>query len=206
MVYSPRFEEYQVSAKILRRYPFSSELQRMSVVVELPDEEKNVFCKGSPEMIQGLCKSETIPKNFEKMLRYYTSQGCYVLAIAYSDDLQYGMKKKKQTNINYKHQTNNNGLDMAQLDTTHRKTLEANLNFGGFLVFRNELKPESYGVISELRDAKITPVMATGDHLQNAVFIAYQVGLVDKLFVNAKHYNSSAKAAGKWVEVNKGKH
>jgi len=94
---------------------------------------------------------------------------------------------------------------LAELDTVHRKTLESNLNFAGFLVFRNELKPESAGVISELRNAMITPIMATGDHLQNAVFIAYQVGLVDRLFVSASHYSTLSKLSSKWVEVQRGK-
>lgn len=42
---------------IVREFSFTSSLQRMSVVTrKLMDKNFNVYCKGSPEMIQTLCK------------------------------------------------------------------------------------------------------------------------------------------------------
>jgi magnesium-transporting ATPase (P-type) len=45
---------------ILRQFPFSSSLQRMSVVVQLAGEGHfHVYMKGAPEMVVRFCKSET---------------------------------------------------------------------------------------------------------------------------------------------------
>lgn len=45
---------------ILRRFPFSSSLQRMSVLVKLPGEASaHAYVKGAPEMVASLCRKET---------------------------------------------------------------------------------------------------------------------------------------------------
>lgn len=44
-----------------------------------------------------------------------------------------------------------------------RDSVESGLNFLGFLVMKNILKPESAPVIQLLRSANIRPVMVTGD-------------------------------------------
>lgn len=45
---------------ILRRFPFSSSFQRMSVLVKLPGEAAaHAYVKGAPEMVASLCRKET---------------------------------------------------------------------------------------------------------------------------------------------------
>lgn len=45
---------------ILRQFPFSSSLQRMSVVAQVAgDDHFHVYMKGAPEMLARFCKSET---------------------------------------------------------------------------------------------------------------------------------------------------
>lgn len=45
---------------ILRQFPFSSSLQRMSVVAKLAgDDHFHVYMKGAPEMLVKFCRSET---------------------------------------------------------------------------------------------------------------------------------------------------
>ena len=62
---------YQLA--LMRRFDFSSKLQRMSVLVKsFLDKSFKAFVKGSPERIIELCKKETIPKNFEEILEIYT--------------------------------------------------------------------------------------------------------------------------------------
>lgn len=57
---------------IIRRFEFSSKLQRMSVVVRNINENKfRLHVKGSPEVIRELCKAETIPDNFHLVLNNY---------------------------------------------------------------------------------------------------------------------------------------
>lgn len=45
---------------IVRQFPFSSTLQRMSVVTRLLGERRmDAYMKGAPEVVAGLCKKET---------------------------------------------------------------------------------------------------------------------------------------------------
>lgn len=53
-------QKHQLPVGILRRFPFSSSLQRMSVLAKLPDEASaHAFIKGAPEMVASLCRKET---------------------------------------------------------------------------------------------------------------------------------------------------
>jgi magnesium-transporting ATPase (P-type) len=54
------------SSAIIRRFEFSSALQRMSVVCKNEIDGKfRAFVKGSPEMIETLCLSGTMPPDFK---------------------------------------------------------------------------------------------------------------------------------------------
>lgn len=65
-----------------------------------------------------------------------------------------------------------------------RVDVEADLQFLGLLVMKNQVKPESAGVISILRQALIRPVMVTG-----IIFTAYQFCRVQKLaYLKKLHY------------------
>jgi len=58
---------------IIRRFEFSSKLQRMSVIVKnLTDSNFRMYIKGSPEKIQELCDPASIPHNFHSTLQKYT--------------------------------------------------------------------------------------------------------------------------------------
>lgn len=67
---------------IIQPYQFSSSLQRMSVIVRaLGSDDYKSYTKGSPEMIIGLSKPETVPKDIALALEQYTTQGYRVIAI-----------------------------------------------------------------------------------------------------------------------------
>uniref|UniRef100_A0A8C2KSI2 ATPase cation transporting 13A2 n=1 Tax=Cyprinus carpio TaxID=7962 RepID=A0A8C2KSI2_CYPCA len=69
---------------IIRRFPFSSSLQRMSVVTVGPGGASPVaFLKGAPEMVASFCRRENLPSHFSPILREYASQGFRVLGFAY---------------------------------------------------------------------------------------------------------------------------
>ena len=58
---------------IIRRFDFSSKLQRMSVIVRNLNEDKfRVYVKGSPEKMREICRPETIPIEFHKILDFYS--------------------------------------------------------------------------------------------------------------------------------------
>lgn len=50
---------------IVRQFPFSSLLQRMSVVVRrLGEKHMHAYLKGAPEIVASLCKQQTGPPSF----------------------------------------------------------------------------------------------------------------------------------------------
>ncbi|XP_039706576.1 putative cation-transporting ATPase 13A5 [Pteropus medius] len=137
---------------ILRQFPFSSSLQRMSVVAQLAGEDHfHVYMKGAPEMLAKFCRSETVPKNFPQELRNYTMQGFRVIALAHKT-----LKIKK----------------LSEVESLSRETVESELTFLGLLIMENRLKKETKPVLKELSEARIRTVMITGDNLQTAVTVA----------------------------------
>uniref|UniRef100_A0A1I8F483 Cation_ATPase_N domain-containing protein n=1 Tax=Macrostomum lignano TaxID=282301 RepID=A0A1I8F483_9PLAT len=69
---------------IIRQFPFSSSLQRMSVVARrLGADHFTAYVKGSPEMVQALSRPDSLPDRFSEQLLHYTRQGYRVLALAY---------------------------------------------------------------------------------------------------------------------------
>ena len=49
------------------------------------DGKFKAFVKGSPEMISTLCKSQTLPIDFEEVLSKYTKEGFRVIALSYKE-------------------------------------------------------------------------------------------------------------------------
>ncbi|XP_032614961.1 polyamine-transporting ATPase 13A2 isoform X4 [Hylobates moloch] len=152
-------EEPPVPVSVLHRFPFSSALQRMSVVVAWPGAtQPEAYVKGSPELVAGLCNPETVPTDFAQMLQSYTAAGYRVVALA----------SKPLPTVP--------SLEAAQQLT--RDTVERELSLLGLLVMRNLLKPQTTPVIQALRRTRIRAVMVTGDNLQTAVTVARGCGMV----------------------------
>jgi cation-transporting ATPase 13A3/4/5 len=53
-----------------------------------------------------------------------------------------------------------------------RETVESDLEFIGFLIMENKLKPETAAVIKTLQEAEVRTVMATGDNILTAMSVA----------------------------------
>ncbi|XP_054995393.1 polyamine-transporting ATPase 13A2 isoform X2 [Sorex araneus] len=152
-------EEPVVPISILGRFPFSSVLQRMNVVVAWPGAtHPEAYVKGSPELVAGLCHPETVPTHFAQTLQNYTAAGYRVVALA-GKPLPIAPT-----------------LEAAQPLT--RDSVEQDLSLLGLLVMRNLLKPQTTPVIRALRSTRIRTIMATGDNLQTAVTVARSCGMV----------------------------
>ncbi|XP_049844952.1 polyamine-transporting ATPase 13A3 isoform X1 [Schistocerca gregaria] len=148
-----------ITLGIVRQFPFSSNLQRMSVIMrKLGDAHYTAYCKGSPEMIASLCHNNTVPADFDTVLQGYAQEGYRVLALAYK-----GLPK-----INY-----------VKTQRIQREEIESNLIFLGLIVMENRLKPETTGIIKQLKSANIRTVMITGDNLLTAVSVARECGIVN---------------------------
>lgn len=127
---------------IVHQYQFASALQRMSVVTKtLTSQDFRLFCKGSPEMIVRLCKSETVPGDVMKALRVYTEKGYRVIAM--------GTRVLE-------------GFNFGKIKRIPREDVEKELTFIGLIVLENRLKPQTSSIIKELRDANLKVVMITG--------------------------------------------
>ncbi|XP_041419199.1 probable cation-transporting ATPase 13A4 [Xenopus laevis] len=167
---------------ILHQFPFSSALQRMSVITQVTGESNlMVFMKGAPEMVIRFCKPETVPLNVSKKLEFYTGQGFRVIGLGY----RLLEKEKLQT-----------------IQHVEREEVETDLIFLGLLILENSLKPETTGVLQELTNAKIRSVMSTGDNLQTAVNIGVNCGMIPKsskiIIIEAKEPQKDSPAEITW--------
>lgn len=61
-----------------------------------------------------------------------------------------------------------------------RVEVESELDFVGFIIFENKLKPTTTAVIKELLASDIGAVMVTGDNILTAISVARQCELMDK--------------------------
>ncbi|KAB8232178.1 putative P-type ATPase [Aspergillus alliaceus] len=145
---------------ILRSFEFVSQLRRASVVVrQFGDSGASIFVKGAPESVKTICLQESLPHDFEDLLNQYTHKGYRVIACAakYEQKLSW-MKVQKMT----------------------RADAESNLEFIGFIIFENKLKPKTTETIAELNQAGIRNVMCTGDNILTAISVARECGLVSE--------------------------
>ena len=102
-----------------------------------------------------IMKPDTIPAGYDDTLKKYTSCGFRVLAVA-----------SKQ-------------ISLSEIESISRESAENGLEFNGFEVFENKLKPETIPAIKELRQAGISIVIITGDHPLTGANIGFKAGVID---------------------------
>ncbi|XP_037837958.1 probable cation-transporting ATPase 13A3 isoform X2 [Kryptolebias marmoratus] len=144
---------------IVRQFPFSSALQRMSVVVRrLGEKHMEAILKGAPEVVAGICKPDTVPQSFSETLESYTRQGFRVIALA--------------------HRQLESKLSWHKVQNLSRDLMETNMDFLGLIIMQNKIKPETAGVLCELQQANIRTLMVTGDNMLTAISVARDCGMV----------------------------
>lgn len=157
---------------IVREFSFTSSLQRMSVVTRrLLAEHFHVYCKGSPEMIETMCRPESVPTDFHATLEEYAQQGYRIIALAH---------KQLDKKITY-----------AKVQRIAREKIECDLEFLGLVVMENRLKPDTTAIIGNLMAANIRTVMVTGDNMLTALSVARDCDMVPpgKEMTNANFRN-----------------
>ncbi|NWT58336.1 AT134 ATPase, partial [Erythrocercus mccallii] len=171
---------------ILHQFPFSSALQRMSVIAQEIGGDPQAFIKGAPEIIAMLCRAETVPSNFESKLLLYTAQGFRVIGLA-CKSLQAGKPPAVLT----------------------REEVESDLTFLGLLIMENRLKRETKPVLEELSAARIRSVMVTGDNIQTAITVAKNAGMIAPthrvILVEANRVPGSFSASITWKSLEENK-
>ena len=100
-----------------------------------------------------------VPSDYEERLAYYTHQGYRVIGCATRH-----LKK----------------LSWVKAQKMTRQDVESDLEFVGFIIFENKLKPTTAGVLKELSDSNIGLAMVTGDNILTAISVARECGLMDR--------------------------
>lgn len=152
-----------IHINVVKQFEFISALRRMSVVASGPS-GLCVLTKGAPEVMRDICRKDTFPRGFDDLLHEYTHRGYRVIACA--------------------------SRKLGDVSDFNRDSLETDLEFAGFIVFENKLKPSSKGVIQELDRANIRTIMCTGDNLLTAISVGKECCIVPSdLKVFAAHFD-----------------
>ena len=142
---------------VVRTFEFSSKLQRLSVLVrDVNEDYYKFFTKGSPEQIRDLCLPETIPLDYNEVLKKYTMKGFRVLAFCF-----------KNVKLSY-----------LESQNIKREKLENKMIFLGLIVIENQLKPETIETIQILNQAKMRLCMVTGDYIFTAISVGRQCEII----------------------------
>lgn len=166
---------------VLKAFEFVSQLRRASVIVRnFGSPGCDIYVKGAPEMMGHICRPESckyplseplpcfkiaianafkVPSDYEDLLAYYTQRGFRVIACA----------TKHIAKLNW-----------VKVQKMKREEAESELDFVGFIIFENKLKPSTAGVLDELTEAGIRKVMCTGDNILTAISVARECNLIDK--------------------------
>jgi cation-transporting ATPase 13A2 len=149
-----------VELGVLKTFEFVSQLRRASVVVrQFGSKSGQIYVKGAPECMKDICRADSFPTDYEDLLYYYTHRGYRVIACATKTI---------------------NKLNWLKVQKMKREEAESDLEFVGFIIFENKLKPTTTPVIEELERANIRKVMCTGDNILTAISVARECGLIDR--------------------------
>lgn len=141
--------------KVIQRHAFNASLQLSSVVVA-PDSattDRVVWVKGSTEAICKRCAHDT--KKIQDQTKIFSAMGYYCIAFA---------AKSITRDINVE----------------NRETIEAELEFQGLALFKNEIKPESSQMLKELYEADIDIRVITGDNTLTAIHVCRELDVTMK--------------------------
>ncbi|KAF2715019.1 P-type ATPase-like protein [Pleomassaria siparia CBS 279.74] len=148
-----------VELGVLKTFEFVSQLRRASVIVRRFGSRAGfVYVKGAPECMKTICRPESFPADYEDLLAYYTHRGFRVIACA-----------AKTIKVNW-----------LKIQKMKREEAESDMDFVGFIIFENKLKPTTTAVIEELERANIRNVMCTGDNILTAISVARECTLINR--------------------------
>ncbi|CAM9477232.1 unnamed protein product, partial [Phaeothamnion confervicola] len=174
------------SVRVLHRYPFTSQLQRMSVVAEVTAPglglaaAGSTWCltKGSPEALLPLLDPSSVPLWLWREYDRLSRRGRRVIALGYR------LPERSAAALAATVTVGRAPRPRAELET------RGSLTFAGLVSFRCRTRADSAATVAALRhDAGVRVVMVTGDAVLTAAHVAAEVGIMDA--------RRSAKAAGK---------
>ena len=152
-----------IEGQVRQKYPFSSDLKRMSVIVDLKRRTdgsvvRMVFCKGAPEVLAKHLVS--IPPFYYSTCYYHMNRGRRVLALACK------VLSAPSSSVD------------SSSRPMPRQEMEKSLIFVGFLIFDSDLKADSKSVVRELKAANHQVIMITGDSVYTAIDVGRRLGMI----------------------------
>eukprot|EP00808_Paulinella_micropora_P030745 g7208.t1 len=152
---------------LLQRFDFDHRLMTQSSIVK--DDSKDstekgrhfVYAKGSAEAIKARCRAESLPDDYDKVAEGYSKQGLYVIAIS-----------RKEL------QSHERALLSSGDQKQNREQVESDLTFLGFLLFKNELQPDTIKALQDLRQGDVRTLMVSGDHVLTAIHVGKECQMV----------------------------
>lgn len=146
---------------ILKIFEFATHLRRASVITrKYGSLGCDIYVKGAPECMKSICTSASLPPDFDQVLNHYTHRGFRVIALATKHIIK---------------------LSWVKIQKMHREDAESELDFIGFIIFENKLKPNTATVLDELTRAAIRKLMCTGDNILTAISVARECNLINSI-------------------------
>ncbi|KAL1922683.1 uncharacterized protein VTP21DRAFT_10222 [Calcarisporiella thermophila] len=156
----PPKEEKEIlqPAQIVKRFEFVHARASMSVAVLDPTTKHvHIFIKGSFEKVKELARPSSVPGDYDIVCSNLAREGCYVLAMAHRDLGE---------------------INLDEVRGMTREQLEEGADMLGLVVFKNNLKDDTYAAIKELKEGSTRTVMITGDNALTGIYIAKQCGMI----------------------------
>ncbi|KAF6815850.1 p-type ATPase [Colletotrichum sojae] len=145
---------------VLRSFEFVSQLRRASAIVrQFGKPSGDIYVKGAPECMREICREDSFPADYDEQLAYYTHKGYRVIGCASRHIPK---------------------LSWVKAQKMKRQEAESNLEFIGFIIFENKLKPTTASVLKELLDSNISATMVTGDNILTAISVARECNLISR--------------------------
>ncbi len=151
---------------------FSSERKRMTTVVHYGD-RLVVLAKGAPER---LLVHSTHYQAADGAVREWTPEAREAVRTALRDSSGRAMRTLAFAHavLPADFPADADGLN------ARRDALESGLVFDGFVAIRDPLRPDVKDAVAECRKAGVEVKMITGDNVETARAIAYDIGLIDR--------------------------
>lgn len=140
---------YNYKYDILATNDFTPERRCVSVIVRgLGETQSITLAKGAPEQIKEMCAASSLPVSFDAVLKEYAEKGYRILALAKGDTI-------------------GSGID-----------IEKDLNFVGFVMLSNKLKPDSKETLAALKRVDVCTFMVSGDNLYTSLNVSFNSGML----------------------------
>lgn len=166
------YQQIRLQFDPLYQIHFSSERKRMTTVVHYGG-KLIALVKGAPEWV---IDNSTHYQTADGAVRPWTAETRTAVAVALKDSASQAMR------------TLAFGYAVLPVETPHdedelharRDALESNLVFAGFVAIRDPLREDVKDAVDQCRKAGIEVKMITGDNVETARAIAFDIGLVEQ--------------------------